>query len=389
MRGVLYLVIFCLFGVFAAAIGVSPSTITAENMARGDYFEKEVFVSGLELGDKISISIQGPASGWIETGKESYTAVGEKTPILFKIKVPESTPNGEYTAQAVISSSPKKADEGGAAVQIRTGVSVAINIEVTGEQVREYSVSDSSLSASSDGLMVLMLNVVNSGNVQVGIEQVQIYVYDKFKKTLLLSRNITKDMQKEASLVEPHMSGTVEMSIAHGLPPGEYWAVISVQEGNKVLYTREMLFTVRENTGSRISGVLNKISMPEYIRENEMVRISGFFQNIGDAQVSARLVCEVYKGASLVKISESMESVVDKGASSELIAYFKPEQPGEHLFKCYVGYNGYRTDYLSSSLVVGDQSTNYSYMISIGLVIVVLLVLLSAIVVFRRWKRKR
>jgi hypothetical protein len=367
---------------FAVGIGVSPPRIEAEHMARGSHFEQEFYVSGLAPGDTVSMSVEGQVKDWISFDPaESFVFSGESSmvPVRVSIDVPPDAANGLYHATARISGH-TDADSGTEEnyVSVVSGVQMNFTVSVTGEEVREYSVSSITIGKSEVGQMLpLMIKIVNRGNVVVHPSILELTLFDKYRATELLRVNLT-----ELGSVPPHNEGTILVQVPHDLAPDEYWASVRIMEGARIIYQDEMMLEVVARGMLAVKGELVSVQGPDEIRKGSVMKLTAWFNNTGEVPVKARFVGELHDEAGLVGVLESEELTVAAKRHENLVAYVTPEKAGWYWVTGHVVYEGKKTSSRELGFTVKGSAAITLILAGAALLVTI------AVITIRRQKRK-
>jgi uncharacterized membrane protein len=139
--------VFCL-GIAANvfAIGMITEPIVIENILRGGEISKTVTVFNPEGSEVVyTLGTEGGIKGWaefFEIGKLDTPVTKVNVPaktyydVIAKIKVPDGTPNGEYTGEIFVKLEPKEQpNEGENTVSVAQMISREVRIKVTDQEV--------------------------------------------------------------------------------------------------------------------------------------------------------------------------------------------------------------------------------------------------------------
>ena len=369
-------IIVTLLSTGVIAIGVSPPRVIVDSMSRGASVERTVYVSGLNGGEEVVITFDGEISDWISVDKGSMFVFPEgakSVPIVFTIAVPDDAANGQYSTGAVIrAGAPPVSETGGAVSSVSAGVSLSFSVDVTGDQVEDYLVTDVRIpDAEVDDPIQVVLTIENKGNVQARPSMISIEVVDQFKQ-----RRFTESVGG-MQLVPPYTTGKSIAQIPHTLPTGQYWADVEVFGKDGRLYEESNIaFEIVNQDELKVIGELQSLSVPG-VNDGEIVRIDAVFGNIGERPVNAVLVSEIYRGKSLIKVLESDPVSVDFDESNHIISYFTPPRTGTYTVKGYVNYADKKTDTLEEKFEVSGTGKLSTGVILMGIGIVALIVIVS------------
>jgi hypothetical protein len=340
----------------ASGIGVSPSKISAENMLREGHFEKQVYLSGIPSGEKVSVQVEGNIKDWITTdeGDSFYFPKGQASvPLTFMIDVPGDAANGIYEATAEISSGKESKNKGETSVSVISKVKVEITVKITGTQVREYTISSVSIPATEDGSPInVFVTIQNKGNVAAGPERMDFVVREKPEGEIIWQGNIS-----EIKGIMPYTTGISEITFQTGLPKGQYWAYAAFYDADKLIQKQDSVLDIFEKGSLKKSGALNSVAC-DRIKLGETAKIVGVFENTGETAVSAKLVAEIYKDGGLTSVTESPYSEVLPGKTDSLIIYYRPFAAGDYTIKAYAPYSVKKTAMIDALLKVTDNSAS-------------------------------
>jgi len=195
---ILFLSVLMVNIVEATGIGISPPRVFAENLLRGSHFEKTVELSKSDVGEELKVTVQVDEQfkGWISTDRGlefTFPKDANTLPITIIIDVPKDAANGEYKGNIRIRlESLTKKETGKIGSSVAAGVVISINIDVTGKQVLDYTISSIKIpSTEEDDPINIFITIDNKGNVKAKPTKVQVEVFDKFQQMLLLIKEIT------------------------------------------------------------------------------------------------------------------------------------------------------------------------------------------------------
>ena len=386
----LILLVLCATVQAVFGIGISPPRIIAENMDRGGHIERTLHLSGLSVGEEVTITLEGEVSDWISIDKgKTFTFQGaESLPLVFSIDVPADAANGMYSGTGTIQAAPPvKEDTGQLGVSVLAGVRISFAVEVTGEQVEAYSISAVAIPPGEvDSPLQVVLTVQNDGNVMARPSKLHIDVMDVSKEVMLA------EDAAELSSVAPHTTGKSAAYVPHSLPAGQYWADVQVYNGDVVIYTDENIAIDILDAGSlKTSGILRGIEVPGKVKEGTMTKIEAVFGNDGQKPVTARFIGEIYRDGSMIEVVESDSSYVDTTTSENLIVYYKPVEAGKYTIKGYVNYADKKTDAKEATwTVMGEDIVNTTnVMKNVAIISVLSLIVITSLAILKWWLVRR
>jgi hypothetical protein len=294
-----------------------------------------------------------------------------------RISVPDDAANGNYSAMLIFRESSTDESTTQTRLSVKTGVSVQFHIEVTGRQVRKYSVSSIRLLDTELGDdSIIILNIINTGNVEAAPDSLDIDVYDLAWQVQQASIS-----SPVIGTIPPHSSGNLVLKVALGLGEGEHQALIKVIDSGEDMLEKKAIFRIVPQGTLGKKGDLTMLDVPGSIRLGDTCRIDAQFENTGDLPVSAVLVSELYKGNRLLEVVKSDENEIYPGETGQLAAYIVPSEEGKFSVVGHVVYENKKTQERSGTLTVSRESDRRMvYIISVTTILALV------IVVFRRRK---
>jgi len=337
----------------ASILGVSPGNINFEDVLRGGYAERIVYVSlGSEEEVRVLLEPRGEVADWLNFSEEEFW-VSKDSPknLLVSVLPPEDIPNGNYTGHIRFSVDPLSSDieEGRAVGVIRTVIDVTINVEVTDIQYLDCRARNFQISTIEQGEdIVLSVDVLNRGNVRLR-PRVEAEIWDQDMLTLI------DTFSERGEEIFPTREETLIFKISsQNLEIMQYWTEISVID---CLDSEFLTFDVLEPGALRSEGRLKKIYSTLWTKVEETIPIHAEFENIGEKNVLARFTGEITLGGRVIQILESEEIFVNSGEAENFTFFFTPENPGRHIISGRVFYDRKRT--FESSTVVNVEGSRF------------------------------
>ena len=241
-----------------AGFGISPPHIKNKQLVPGSHYEQKITLlrSSAEDDLKAEIKINAPEiESWISIDKGNDFILPKNSlqvPMIVSLDVPEKAELGNYKGHIDIKILPIENKDGGG-VSIALGARIDIDLTLTNVAyadflVRLVSIPDFELlgwpwhwkifSKFLHKIKVVM-NIENIGNVKIAPSKVTLEVYDIAKKKLLESR-VDKSLKK----VDSFSTKEVIAVFPTKLDAGQYWGKIKIYNGNKVVNSYEIAFTI-------------------------------------------------------------------------------------------------------------------------------------------------
>ncbi len=396
-----------------AGIGISPVSLTYEDMLRDGYAENSLIVtSSLDNPIPVYGSRHGDIAEWVHfstaeasgegfewdeggsaepaaggaTGDAERTflgTVGAGKPLIIPVVVtpPADAATGKYEGYLVIETGHlgTVSDTMGSAIKL--SLLNWVNVGITGEERRSCQIGGITLADTEPGMpLEVSLVVRNSGNVRLS-PAVEVDIWDQSEEELLLSENL------ESQTVLPTTRKEQRFYMDHGLPVGQYWALVGVPECG---FTTLLTFDVLPPGGIVDRGVLESVSSEVWALVGEIVPVRAVFTNTGQRSVTATFKGAATADAGEGKVAALLESdavVAEPGQSVELLAYFTPEEPGQYELSGRVHYNG-KITYEKGTLLNVNSMVRRARL-SAAMVILYMAVLAAAAVLLFAIKRER
>lgn len=385
--------ILLLFGISACVVqaqegglGISPSRLTVDHMAKNVEYKKTFVLSHGDHSEAkyLRVMIDDSLKDWvtIDKGMEfswpHASDGGEKQfPLTLTVKSPSDAANGVYsgTIRIINSSDPYiSAEENGAGASVSLAVAIEVNLTLTDEQILDYDAH--SISAPHEveegSHFEFVMHLENKGNVKARPTKVEVDFFDQFNQQKLETQETT-----DYGSVEPFVQdGEIVASVPHSLKVGHYWARIMVFKENEMIKEDDVKIEVVPAGSLAKQGLLKQLMNSSSIDPGSLLKITGNFENTGKVGVSAKLVVEVYKGDNLIEVLESDKRSVAVGQTEALEVFFTPEERGKYRLEGKVEYSGKVTPVVDSSVRVGKVISMGAILVLIGIVIAIVIVVL-------------
>jgi len=267
------------------------------------------------------------------------------------VQLPETAANGVYNGIVTILAEPKESSEGSYAMSIISGVSLRTRIEITGEQIYSFSVSEISVGDTEVGIPIqVSAKIKNDGNVAVK-PLVKVIISDNEDKEMI------SEEYEETTIPASTSDEIVFAVLSENLKEGQYWANVSVyyEDGTLAKEAKSSL-DVLEKGAFRIKGELVQIINNVWANVGDVVKIDAIFENQGELITTAKFQGEIYLDDALVKTITSEQLSVSPGEKINLTTYFTPEQEGRYIVKGYVVYSEKLSETKESVINVNSES---------------------------------
>lgn len=371
LKIVVWMIVLLSMTSFAYGLGVSPASITFEDMTRNGYAEQEILISEVFTGD-FTLEYDSNSEWVIVEFEKPTVGLNSPTKAIVKANLPEDAGNGEYDFKVRIYATPESTQQGEKASSIISAVSINIKITVTGTEIASCAVGGVSASNTEQGYPTeISTSIKNDGNVRLRPE-VKVEIYDQLQENLLLEEEYTTD-----EILPTTTSKTIN-PIENNLAIGQYWAKIQVPLCN---YVSTRTFDVVQKGEIVDRGELVRINFQA--SEGSITPIRALFKNTGPRIVSAKFKGEILKDGKIVELIETDLVDVNPGETEIFEAYYENLLRGEYVVKGRVLYNN-KLSYektaaidITGAVVSADTSSSISlWPISIITIIIILLVMI-------------
>ncbi|MFH1631626.1 MAG: hypothetical protein ABIA47_01190 [bacterium] len=347
---ILSILLFLPVNVDALGLGISPSRISIENLVRGAIVEREIVLSRGDANEEISFTVEGEGeiADWVSTNHGNTFTIpsgDQQFPVTIIVAVPEDAANGEYTGNVRFVAGDTGDETGGTNdVAISIDALAQITLEVTGEQLLDYSVESVEIPVFEQGWpMQLIVTIDNIGNVAAAPTKIAIEFWDKYHEIFLSETEIT-----DFSKVEPARAFSREDFVVpfnNDFSSEQYWATITIYNNDELLYETEVIFDVAPTGTLENQGELMLFTASDaHPSVGELVKLEGLFTNTGASNLISKLIVEVAKNGSIVEVLESNTVGTRIGAEETLSVFFQPESTGKYSLTGYVEYAGIKSN---------------------------------------------
>jgi len=333
----------------ALVVGTSKLSLNFRNVLRNGYAQ-DTFVISTDSKEPFTAYIvaRGNVSDWLSFENSTVEVSAEK-PATVKVIVepPVDVPNGNYSGIIYVRTSPIGKPTTKMGSSIVAAIQIKVNVEITGQEIKDCVVGAATLRGSEVNYpLTFEANIKNTGNVRLA-PQVVVDVYDQEEKYLLKTYSFTLNPE-----ILPTTTNFFTKLLSNEFSPGQYWATITFpdcSEGN----SRKITFDIYEAGQILDKGTLLKIENKPWAKTGEVVEIKAYFKNTGQRLVYAKFLGKVYdQDRRIVKIIETDKFAINPMETGTIIAYFKPEMPGQYFIEGRVLYNNKYSETKSSVINV-------------------------------------
>ncbi len=386
---VVYFLLFS-FNVFGVGLGVSPANLEFDNVLKGGYAQKILYVS-TDSSYNVTINIErmDEVGDWLvfDDNITSFT-INRDNPRYLKVQVypPEDIISTNYTGSIRIVTSglsgPNISDEGKSNTVLAAFL-IRLRIGITGDQILSCNVGGISISDSEVSYPLKFSSIIlNQGNVRV-TPDVTLEIWDKFQEKIIRTREFTLSTVLPTEQVESFSE------ITNDLMDDQYWARINIPLCN---VADTLTFSVVEKGGVNDKGEFLRIEAPVWSKANEIIPINAYFRNDGTRIITAKFKGDVKdSNGKIVKIIDTDYVDINPNAVGELGSFFKPAKEGQYVISGKILFNKKITQtkefILNINGVAPKDANEQPWLILIILVIIGLILLI--LIKKKKQKKKR
>jgi hypothetical protein len=231
-----------------AGFGVSPGTISEENLIPGATLERTIYlVQGNQTEDiGVVVSVESKdVSDWITfpDGSEFIIPAGvQQYPLRTVISVPKNADLGIYNAFIRISTQPKKVE--GSQITVALGGRVTLNLNVGDNLISDFLVKQIEIFDIREGdKPKVEVTITNNGNVSASPENSSFELFNKYGE-IRLAYGENDNFEKVAPFSEGKT--ILEYPLNLKLSVGEYWGHVKIYNDGKVIKELKTVFNVTE-----------------------------------------------------------------------------------------------------------------------------------------------
>lgn len=375
----------------AVGIGLAPTSIEITDAVPGATYQKALTVFNTDTEDTTyTLTAEGEAADWVSFHDfddpteviESIFIPGEKTDyVLVKFNVPPDAAHETYTCTLYAAIAPAGDGEGGG-TQVTFRMSTAVTIEVSGIPRLEGKVNRIAAGDVEAGFPVsIEVDFTNTGNVAVQPD---------ITATILQGGSTVDEIGHAETAVAVNARQVITLQWdTTGQSEGDYTAEVSVSLGDTLIAERQTAFTLLPSGTAASEGGLISLQCDSELPVNDIARVEGTFLNPVSADVSAKLVVNVYYNLEFVEKLESSEVVVSPGEEAVLMVYFEPSELGDYSLRGHVSYGDITTETKDVLVTVSEEGaadgdSNLLLIIAVSIVVLGLIIYL----VMRMTRRK-
>ena len=340
----------------ADGVGIFPTSVDFPDSVRdGEYYKTIGVINGGDSERTFIFTPVGPIASWLTVVDEqdrsleleSIIAPPNSRPrVLLRIRVPDDAANGDYLAKVDILAQSRGTDSQGTSAGVNVGAEIQVRVTVTGIQIIDGTLVDSSLNLVELGSPLRVSSVVkNSGNVRV--EPLL------FVEVLDPQGELVFNAAFQQESIFPDETGNLKAAWdTTGQELGEYTVQTSITFGDFEVGVRNLKFTLLPFGTLTRQGKLREIELTLIPGPGELGRVIVSFQNTGEIDTLAKFTGEFYSGDRLLDVLTSEEVLVLVGQIADLLVFPRVGEAGEYTVRGNVNYEGKLTDVQELSFTV-------------------------------------
>lgn len=232
-------------GSVSADLGISPQDWIEKNGMPGQKIEKTFMLSRSDSLQAIDFTakISGDLVNWItvENGNNFNVPKGQQQyPVKVILNIPQSAEKKEYKSE--IRLRPQPGSSGGQ-VSVVVEALIRINLTVTDKPFLNYEVQQITIPKQEEGnSLEVILSINNQGNVEAKPTKATVDIFDKFYVEKLGSETFADFSNIKG--IQPFSFGNLSFNAPFSLTPEQYWADVTVYQGNEVKKTEHLTFEI-------------------------------------------------------------------------------------------------------------------------------------------------
>jgi hypothetical protein len=339
----LFVLITTIHTVNALGFGVSPSTIKISNAFKGQAYERIIGIFNSESNTSIFVlNVTGNGNEWISFYEEdnptkpitnvSIPGNGNAR-VIVKFTISQDASNGDYSPIIYVSVVPENKTSEGSVSWLNIQIPIQTSITVTGEQVLTGKVNSITIEDTEiNHPIIIKIEFQNTGNV----------IATPIVKTTILKNNLVIDEFTHSDKSFPiNSAGIIELKWnTIGQTVGDYVADVKVFLDENLISEKNLALKILERGTLTAQGKILNVNIPTEIDLGQIIKIEVQFQNTGEIDIRAKINGEIYSNNQLINVINGDETLIGIDKKETLVAYFKPESPGDYLIKGKVLYEG-------------------------------------------------
>lgn len=388
-------------------LAISPGSERISSILRGSTQQRTVRLFRVNPVEEeiYDVSFIGSYGGSIRGPAEIVLPQGvREVPYVYEV-VSEGLPNGEYEMRiqfiprsdvghyvvAPSKSSPKENTLSGSAVV--SGIRLIVRFTVTGEEFVSYALGNTVIASTEESRPLNVdVHVANDGNIAWRPDSATLFVYNEGEE-FPMSEVTKENSGQDVVVLEPGQRGSQQFVFTHALDPGKYDGQLAVRyRGETVFVSVRKNFIVYERgalaqMGEFVAFTSNKDS---YL-VNELVSVTGVFENTGEVDYACYLTMEMFYNDTLVDVVRTKESEVKSGAVQEFSQVLSFAEVGNYRIESYVEYGERVSSKRIIHLLVQEgmiQEKTFSGFLKYLLLGIIFLFILAVVYAFVRDVRK-
>ena len=407
---ILFLILLAYFfvGIFlplssVLAVGISPGKIEVSNILKNTTQSKTVNIQrdpdNLKGEAVYSVVFKGDYAHYISGSATVVIPDGQQsTNYTFEIS-PQDAPVGDY--QVFLDFIPPAGETTTAkndnnnqvkiGADILKGMTLTVNVHVTGEELLDYEVSNLQARDTEVGQPIYAgIDVDNQGNVEWRPDQIDFSFVDATDENKIFKATLLAD---KISITKPGQKQTLNLEIDNILAIGQYYIQAQVYDQDKSVanLSSQNIFSVfpagtLAQRGELISLTTNKELYVPY----EKIKLSANFKNTGEIAANSILITEIYKDNTLQDLQKGEETLVDKGENAELTQIFSLAEEGIYTFSAVVEYGSKITATKTITVQVKNAASFWTSAWGLSVILgLVIFFILIGVLLYRYLRNKR
>jgi hypothetical protein len=333
--------------VHAQGIGIAPGEITLSDAMRGGEYQRTVSVVNNEASElTFRFTRIGEVGEWVSlhppddpttTLDTIVVPSGGTGRALLKIVVPPDAPNGPHVGSIGVQSVPTGTPTGGAS-SVQVGVSMELDISVTGTQKLTGAVLDMYTNDTEVGYPLrIYTKFENTGNVKAQ-PNIVVQIQDAQKAKVGETSCAETTVEPGAAQLIPCEWDTTGKGVA------DYVAAVVVSLGDSKIDARDLQFKILPVGTLTRQGVLEELTLENAPYPGAVAEINARFRNTGQIDTRATFLGEVYYKTALIDTISTPERLVEQGETVALEVFVEVPKGGTYTVRGKVNFEGKETE---------------------------------------------
>lgn len=249
-----------------AGFGVSPASVSNQNLVPGSFYEQDVFLvqshPDVDLNAVVTVDA-GKINNWIKIENGNSFVIPkdvQQFPMKVDVMVPSDAAFANYKGTITVSTSPVGVQKDG--VSVTLGANIAVDLNVTSLKVSDFSIQNFQIPDTTVGSPIkFLIKVKNDGNVENGPTKVGLTFFDQYH-----SKQLSQQEEPITEKVGSFQTKDISVEFPNNLAVGQYWADVKIYSEDKTIVDSRIIFNVVKESpnASKNNGSINLSQLPAW-----------------------------------------------------------------------------------------------------------------------------